>query len=504
MSMLNEPTVDFHLKLNEQTFHIPNELLKNNVKKVHKLVEHESRRLNQLFDDVNIFMGAQESQNIINKLNEIIKVVELLERKLEKRVNVECELLKRIEYRINYYKELESLKSTRNRDGLINWYQRYTNILIGEYLTRNNNLYDQELGVDSKTGANIGTDLNAGIRQKRKMSSPTVPNLPMNAGFQFLKSQNLENYLDYDILITANQIANSLETHHDLSLLISWIRENQAFLESKSSVLEFETRFQEYIELVKVQNYPGAINCFQTHLINFIHTNFEELKLASGLLVFIKSCKGSMLKQHSAENDLTSRRGFFQFFFRKPLPKTFSPETSGLGSDSAIVGSSNGDFERYTRVLDDERWDTLKGLFLQEYYSMYGISQHDPLLIYLSLGISTLKTKACLQGLPNPDAEDSPMDNFLHNELNHSKCPVCSAEFAPLASDLPYAHHIQSNLFDNPVMLPNGNVYDGKKLKALANKLVSKNLCSLDTDQIMDPVDRSVYNEKEFITMYPT
>ncbi|CEP61343.1 glucose-induced degradation complex subunit FYV10 LALA0_S03e00738g [Lachancea lanzarotensis] len=499
MSLLNEPSVDFHLKLNEQSFHIPNELLKNNVKKVQKLVERETKRLEVLFGDLNAAVVAGHDPHVsINKLNDIIKAVELLERKLDKRVNLEGELLKRIEYRFNYYNELEELKKSGNREGLISWYQVYTNLLIGDYLVRNNNLCDQELARDS---------LETSSRLKRKNNSPATPPPPVNAGLQFLRSQGLEHHLDWDILVTANQISKSLDVNHDLTLLVNWIKENQAYLTSRSSALEFETRLQEYIELVKTRNYPGAIGCFQNHLIKFINTNFEELQLASGLLVFIKSFKEQVPQQSESQNDtsnMKTRFGFFQYFFGKAPPRELGSGNGTFGSDTRTKFSANGEFVRYTRVLSDDRWNVLKRLFLQEFYSMYGISQHDPLLIYLSLGISTLKTRSCLQDMYSTVKLDEDLHNFLNNELNHSKCPVCSPEFAPITKDLPYAHHIQSNLFENPVMLPNGNIYDSKKLKLLAVKLASRKLYDLKPDQVMDPINQQVYDEKDFVTMYPT
>lgn len=283
MSLLKEPSVDFHLKLNEQSFHIPHELLKRNVKLVNKLVDRETKKIQTLVGEANAFMADHDDVNLMNKLNEILKSVELLERKLEKRLHVECELLHRVEYRIKYFKELDTLKKESNKNGLIEWYLKYTNMLIGDYLTRNSELYDQQL---TEMSGQVAT-----TRPKRRLSSPSASSPPQNAGLHFLRSQGLENLLDCDILITANRISKSLTRNHDLALLINWIKENDSYLESKSSALEFETRFQEYIELVKVQNYSSAITCFQTHLIKFIGTNFEELKLASGLLVFIKSCK---------------------------------------------------------------------------------------------------------------------------------------------------------------------------------------------------------------------
>ncbi|SCU90918.1 LAMI_0E04082g1_1 [Lachancea mirantina] len=512
MSQLNEPSVDFHLKLNEQSFHIPNELLKKNVRQVNKLVELEAKKLNTLFTELDSIMSTHDNASSLGKLNEIIKAVEVLERKLEKRVAFEVELLNRIECRINYFKELDDLKNAEDADGLIMWYQRYTNLLVGDYLTRNGILYDAELQ-DKKEEAQQqpGKENN---RQKRRLSSPASSSPPPNSGVQFLKQQNLENLLDYDILLTANKISKSLTNKHALSPLFSWIKENHSYLESKSSNLEFETRFQEYIELVKVQDYKNAIKCFQTHLVKFSDSNFEELKLASGLLVFIKNClltipkKAKMDASTQGDKEVSkprTREGFFSFFFKHQPPRS-------SGSSFAVTledlkkkeFSNNVELDRYSRVLDDSRWTSLKDIFLYEYFSMYGISHHDPLLIYLSLGISTLKTKACLQHPNTENSDNLQMDLFLNKEVVHTSCPVCSDEFSPIARDLPFSHHIQSSLFENPVMLPNGNIYDSRKLKALASTLNDKNLCQLNENQIMDPIDKKIYACSDFITMYPT
>lgn len=92
----------------------------------------------------------------------------------------------------------------------------------------------------------------------------------------------------------------------------------------------------------------------------------------------------------------------------------------------------------------------------------------------------------------------------MQKDVLGTTCPVCSEEFAPIAKDLPYAHHIQSKLFENPVMLPNGNIYDAKKLKALALNLNRSNLADLQEFEVVDPIDKKKYPETDFIKMYPT
>lgn len=195
---------------------------------------------------------------------------------------------------------------------------------------------------------------------------------------------------------------------------------------------------------------------------------------------------------------------FFRRFFHRPILKGPRDSDPSYNAEFTMRKSTNEDFERYMRVLNEERWTDLKDLFLQEYYSMYGISQHEPLLIYLSLGISTLKTRACMHTPSISTSHDDPLSDYLAGEITQTNCPVCSKEFSAISTNLPYAHHIQSNLFDNPVMLPNGNIYDAKKLRALAGSLRNKKLYDLQQDQVLDPIDQNVYSDKDFITMYPT
>ena len=76
--------------------------------------------------------------------------------------------------------------------------------------------------------------------------------------------------------------------------------------------------------------------------------------------------------------------------------------------------------------------------------------------------------------------------------------------FKNIAESLPYAHHTESKLFENPVMLPNGNVYDAERIKLLARQLRARNMMHLQDGEIFDPIDKQIYMETDFIKMYPT
>lgn len=546
MSIINEPSVDLHLKLNEQSFHIPYTLLRRNYKLFNELLERETLQLKRKFQEFNQLSAQathgddsnrdfQNDKALINKLNAIIKSIDNFEKKIGKIVNTELEILHRIDKRINFFKDLNEIKINQNQKDLINWYQNYTNILISDYLIRNGSILDS------------------------KNSFLVDNNCSNNSGVTFLKQQNLQDLLDYNILLNANKICKSLTESNELSLLIDWIDENKRYLNTKNSNLEFLTRLQQYIEFLKNDEYESAIDCLQKYLFKFLNTNFDDLKIAAGLLVYIGNCQNYKVNEsnvpmkkryHNLDNIIngtsyvsnrdTSNNGTipiedkkfkFYYLFKKNLPaqninskrkyhfnnphdiegnidddtnnnlclnQTFIPKTE-------IFCENRDHLMEYRRLLDDNNWSKLNDLFLEEYYSLYGISMHEPLLIYLSLGISSLKTKACLHHTNiMPPEYNHLLDSTLNQYEVKNSCPVCSSLFKDITVDMPYAHHTGSRLFENPVMLPNGNIFDSKKLKQLSQIIKSKGLKDLNDNEVFDPIEQQVYSESEFIKMFPT
>lgn len=49
-------------------------------------------------------------------------------------------------------------------------------------------------------------------------------------------------------------------------------------------------------------------------------------------------------------------------------------------------------------------------------------------------------------------------------------CPICSTELNELARHVPYAHHGQSHVEHDLLMLPSGRVYARKRLEEYARK----------------------------------
>lgn len=428
---LNEPTVDFHLKLQEGSFKIPYEAIRRNFKTVQKLDEKQFKKLDELFKDFNKPLPKKDK---IAKLKQIISSLKTFEKKILAKVKVENELVSRIQARLDKLNELKELKQLSltdektgtnaiNQDKLLNWYRDQTNLLIADYLLKNSHLIDK------------------------------------NPGLLLIKTLNFEKLIDSDIILVSNRISTSI-LNQNLENLVQWIDDNKSHLKKIKSNLEFETRFQEYIELIKKNEMHNAITLFNTHLSQFTKTNFNEIKLASGLLIFAKK---------------------------------------------AQLQPTNSNFTKYNTLLSAQRYTYLSNLFLKIYYKMHGISEDDPLLIYLSLGISALKTRSCRCSTSTKPLN---FESILNKKLSSGKedhnnpsnlCPICSLEFNQLSSQLPYSHNVKSYLFENPVMLPNGNIYDREKLVTY-----STNLTILKENEVKDPITAQIFYVEELVTMYPT
>lgn len=465
MTSLKEPSVDFHLKLNQQQFNIPVELLKRNWDQCNILFNEYSEELEQHFSilEESLKDSANDTASI-EQLNKIISYVDSLQKKLSQLNNRELEILRRIEKRIEHFNNLYEYKNNHNTDKLMKWYKSYTDLLIADYLIRH------------------------GSSKQRDGTPIKIP------AVEYLEKQGLQDLIDYDVLLEANTITIELLENRNLHPLLDWIAQNRQYLNDKGSSLEFQALLQQYVELVRLSDFKGAVGCFQKCLKSFINKFPLELKLAAGILVFFKSCQN----QYHDET-LSEQQRLYQLYFRKPIYKSHS--LTQLSTNNVV---KNAELSRYGQLLSPDRWEAINQMFAREFYSLYNIPYHDPLLIYLSLGISALKTKDCAHKTVTIPHENEKVDKFINSRVLNTECPVCNEDILPLSQDLPFAHHTQSSLFENPVMLPNGNIYDSEKLLILATKMRKMGLLNLEENQVMDPIDKSIYSITDFITMYPT
>lgn len=502
---MSEPTINFHIQTKITQFKVPTELIKKNFKSIQKLIEKQKKATE---DDIRKIKNSSKlsTQLKLALIHKNIKSFEQFSLKLQSLINKDQSYASRILARLENFKELEEFTVNRNKsyteygsDGtdkrdisnvgaldeddqnldlhhmnLINWYREQTNLLIIEYLIKSNSRRDSNIGI-----------------QLLKCMSKTNP--------------KLTKLIDYDLLDSFNRIYVSIVKEHDISLVISWFNENRAFLKKVNSNLEFEINYCKFLSLVE----KGEV----TEAIKFSKENL--------------SCYGNMenyqeQERENLEENLRKLKEIGGFLIYLAIGgKQTSMENSSVPFSTRMITHSPR-YKEYEKVLSNERWDSLSKCFIDNFVNLYGISRNHPLFIYLSAGLSSLKTKSCYCNTENSIFKTDELNSIsqsnepliltdkkyrgpnyyykLLKKINH--CPVCSPELYKLSRNLPYAQLITS-IFNNPFKLPNGNIYPFDKLLVPSEKYLSEKNDLLRMGKVKDPLTKEEFLIDECVRVYP-
>lgn len=121
----------------------------------------------------------------------------------------------------------------------------------------------------------------------------------------------------------------------------------------------------------------------------------------------------------------------------------------------------------YSHLYSPSRWETLADLFTEAHNTLLALPRIPLLHMALSSGLSALKTPACHSSHPASAAAPSHSTSL---SLATSVCPICSTELNELARAVPYAHHTQSHVEHDLLLLPNGRVYGKTQLEDYSSK----------------------------------
>lgn len=525
---MTEPTLNFHIQTHQTQFKIPVELIKKNFKSIQKLIEKQKK---QLTEDINKIKKIKNLSNEskLELIQKLIKNFEIFNKKLINSIKKDEEFRSRLIARLENLQELEKfvihldVKTNKDKDknndnnnsssndddksngnsestdegdkvldlhnpNLINWYRDETNLLIIDYLIKSN----------TRNEENVGLLL--------------LKNLSESNNGKLMK------LIDYDLFENFNKVFVSIIQNHDLTLIISWFNENRNALKKINSNLEFEINYCKFLTLIENGDINEAINYSREHLSSYGNKenypdekdnlnhliNLERLKSLGGLLVF-----RSMEQQQ--EEDLQNSNQL-----------TFS--------NKLMINSIQ--FKEYQKLLSNERWESLSQCFIENFTKLYGITKNYPIYIYLSAGLSSLKTKSCYHNSENTIFKDlntlssDNMDtdklqdlsdeenivlsdkkyrgpNYYYQLLNKiNNCPVCSPELFKLSQNLPYAQLITS-IFNNPFKLPNGNIYPFDKLLSPNDKYLLEKNTLLRLNQIKDPLTKEIFSIDNCIRVFP-
>lgn len=485
---MSEPTVNFSVQTRQVQFVVPAELIKKNFKTIQKLVEKLKKLVSEEILSIkkNPNLTRAEKLLIVRKL---IRSFESYQKKLALAIEHDEDYRTRLTTRSKHISALKNFTLdhvSSNSDEkhidtddklldlhdekLVSWYRGETNLLIIDYLLKSNTRKDK----------NIGSEL--------------MRNLAPSFEYDITK------LVDHDVYESFNKVFLSINMDHDLEAIAAWYNDNKNALKKLSSNLQFEIHYCKFLSMIESGEALEAISYCKTYLapygniknylgddlVNF-EKNHKRLTKVGAPLVYVSMCLDA-----------------------------FSSETNGPGKELSTR------YSKYNAVMSEERWRGLSKCFTEDFTKIYGIPKTYPLLVLLSAGLSSLKTKSCYCNEENTIFKTQKREtleisswkdlslrgpNYYYKLLKKiNQCPVCSPELFRLSLNLPYAQLLTS-ILNNPFKLPNGNIYPFEKLLNPSKKmLAATGTLGLDlvrNNQLMDPLTREVFLIEDCVRVFP-
>lgn len=501
---MSEPTLNFCIQTRQVQFAVPTELIKKNFKVIQKQIEKTKK---QVFDEIGRIKKDRSltPEKKLATVQKLIKSYDALRKKIVAATAADedyrLRLVARAE-RLSQLKEYTVSSPPSEEEGgeeskndltldlhngkLINWFREEANLLILDYLLKSNTLKETNLSLQL---------------MKELEADSTFP---------------LSKIIDYDVYESFNKVFISINEDHDLEHIIAWYNDNRNALKKISSNLQFEIHYCKYLSMIEKGDVSGAIAFCKVNLAPYAdRRNYNESEMVN---------YGKNLKRLT---EVGAPLVFVAMNGRHPRSDAKSIQISANGSSSwlslllsDISTTRTPKYEQYNKLLSNESWQGLSQCFTEDYTKVFGIPQTYPLLVYLSAGLSSLKTKSCycnkentiFRGFEAPELphrldSSSLRDLALRGPNQYYKilkkinqCPVCSPELFELSRNLPFAQLITS-IFNNPFKLPNGNIYPFDKLLNPPDKLESD--VFVRNGKVRDPLTQEIFFIDDCVRVYP-
>ncbi|KAF8001140.1 hypothetical protein HF325_004929 [Metschnikowia pulcherrima] len=500
---MSEPTLVFAVQSHRSQFVIPAEMIKKNIKSIQKQIERSKKQAAEEISrtKTNKVLTSEQKLLIVKQL---VKSFEQLHKRLSLAIERDEDYRLRLTHRAQRLNELKnfvialpSKSSSSNasasesesevldlhNEKLISWYREETNLTIVDFLLK----------------SNVSPEMNLGLQLLTRLDESS--------------SAPLSKLIDYDVFADYNRVFLSISEQHDLEAISAWYSDNRTTLKKIGSNLLFEIHYCKYLSLIEQGNPLGAIAYSKKNLAPYAskenyaagedptyETNLRRLVQLGSPLVCI-----SLLKPAACNSSRTQSRDFLIESLVSKLPST---------STKAI------EMECHSQRFSQHHWRGLSECFTKDYTKVYGISKEYPLLVYLSAGLSSLKTKSCFCNQENTVFDAKEHNNIIENLDSNSlrdlalrgpnqyykllrkinQCPVCSPELYSLSRKLPFAQLITS-IYNNPFKLPNGNIYPFDKLLNPSGKLERENL--VHNGKVRDPLTHEIFFVDDCSRVFP-
>lgn len=285
-------------------------------------------------------------------------------------------------------------------------------------------------------------------------------------------SQGIEELVDVDAFVACHRIERSLREERNTSLALNWCKENSKELKKQGSLLEFELRLQQYIELVRQGHEEGTRDVDMDEMDGLNGVTLNGGSGGSGGEHKLVEARAHAKKYLSTSTDFELLGRAAGLLAYKPWDevKPYTVRSFPPPSRFHIIHTNTPQ-----SLYSPSRWTHLAHLFLTTHHALYSLPPRPLLHIALSAGLSALKTPSCHSAFTASSGNAS--------SSTTSVCPICSTELNELARNVPYAHHSKSLVENDPVVLPNGRIYGRERLRAFNDGL------GVESGWVRDPVE---------------
>ncbi|KAI7949562.1 hypothetical protein MJO28_008383 [Puccinia striiformis f. sp. tritici] len=316
---------------------------------------------------------------------------------------------------------------------------------------------------------------------------------------------NIEMLTDAPLFSELDRIEKALNDH-SCSEALAWCKENSAALKKSQSTLEFELRYQEFIELVKAKKFKEAISYSQKQLVPWQSTRLTEISQVMTLLAFDQRTRCppyARLYDESRWKDLLASFRSTLFTLLSIPEQPFLHLSLSVGLASLKLPACYDNLNKSTPIgITDQDQEIHPPSFqtrLPNASDLDGSTTSGP-------GDSNHTTTSNLGGPPPPSSSSNYDPSLIHRTDNVNRdysqrrnpdCPTCDpVGLGELAKECPWSHHVNSiivcgltgkvvNDGDGLAVLPNGRVYSKDGLESRACKDGGKIVCPR-TGQVFD------------------
>ncbi|KAH6866861.1 CTLH/CRA C-terminal to lish motif domain-containing protein [Alternaria rosae] len=389
-----------HLLLDQPLLRMPYELSRRNFKNAQRVIEHSSSALTtSLTAATKAASKNTSSEATLDSLDTMISKMHNLKRKLETLHEEEARTHRSTKARLQHLQDLYEMQSLVDVK-YDEWSRTRLSRLLVDYL----------------------------LREGYAESAACLA-----------KSKGITELVDVDAFVACHKIERSLREGMSTTLALEWCKEHGKELKKGGSLLEFELRLQQYIELVRQGHEAGLSG------MDGLETQDDGMH---GVSIGGGGGETKLMEARAHAKKYLSTSGDFELMRRAAGMLAYRPWD---------------EVEPYASFYSASRWSHLADCFVATHHTLYALPPRPLLHVALSAGLSALKTPACHSAY-TPSSTNAASSTT-------TVCPICSTELNELARNVPYALHTKSIVEDSPVVLPNHRIYGSERLRVFNEKV---------------------------------